>query len=306
MALSNLYGVDLTKAGERFGLSAADLEELFAMADTPEESEGDAFDDQTFDGLPQTQVQWTEKGRGGVMGFRGPDRPTLTRTFGSEAVGAQTLSSRPGGDVPQVSQTPQPPQVPEPAQTPQTLRSFIGPQGDPTGGAIGLEGIQRAMAAGMTPSQIQQQARTEGLAFGAQAGSALGLGDLRSNIGALGDPTGGALGLSAVERARQSGLSDTAIRQLAQQQNLTFGTAAAQSLGMPAPAAPAPAPAPRPAPAPSPAPMTQFVGAQGTAGGFGLEAVNRARAAGLSDAQIRQQAAAQGLTLGPAAAAALR
>lgn len=299
MALSNLYGVDLTKAGERFGLSAADLEELFSMADTPKEHGGDDFDasaSRTFEGLPQTKVQWTEKGRGGAMGFRGPDRPTLTRTFGSEAVGAQTLSSRPGDDGPQ---------VPEPAQTPQTLRSFIGPQGDPTGGAIGLSGIQRAMAAGMTPSQIQQQARTEGLAFGAQAGSALGLGDLRSSIGALGDPTGGALGLSAVERARQSGLSDTAIRQLAQQQNLTFGTAAAQSLGMPAPAAPAPAP--RPASAPSPAPMTQFVGAQGTAGGgFGLEAVNRARAAGLSDAQIRQQVAAQGLTLGPAAAASLR
>lgn len=64
--------------------------------------------------------------------------------------------------------------------------------------------------------------------------------------------------------------------------------------------------APQPAPAPTPAPrpvqqqanLSQFLGANATPGVLGASAFNRALQSGLSDAQIRSQAAAQGLSIG--------
>jgi hypothetical protein len=55
------------------------------------------------------------------------------------------------------------------------LRPFIGPQGDPTGSAIGLAGIERARAEGKSNAQIIAQAQREGLGFGAAAAASLGV-----------------------------------------------------------------------------------------------------------------------------------
>jgi len=118
-----------------------------------------------------------------------------------------------------------------------------------------------------------------------------------------------------VQQARAAGLSDEAIQGLARQQGLKFGDQAAQSLNVSAADRYQP-PAPKPvaytgAPAANYQPsgsLSSFVNLQGggTSGAMGATAVGKAMAAGLSADQIKRQAAAQGMTFGPAALAILR
>lgn len=191
-----------------------------------------------------------------------------------------------------------------------TLSSFVGEGAEP--GTIGAMGIGRAQGAGMTNEEILAKAQQEGLKFGEQAARGLGLETgLTSYTGS--QATEGAFGMSALTSARERGLSDTAIKALAQQQGLKFGAQAAKALGVGAEQTyTPPAPAPQawsgtPAPSySSSSSLNQYVGSQGTSGAMGAAAVGRAVAAGMSPAQIRAQAAAQGVTFGPAAMALLK
>lgn len=71
---SSYKGIPVQKAGERFGLSADDLEELFSMRE--EGTSGDEF-------MPLVQMKTTEKGRGGVMSFKAAKAPTALKTYGA-------------------------------------------------------------------------------------------------------------------------------------------------------------------------------------------------------------------------------
>jgi len=195
--------------------------------------------------------------------------------------------------------------------TDRSLASFVGDGAE--AGTIGAMGVGRAQEFGLTADEILSKAKQEGLKFGEQAARGLGLDtELRNYTG--GASTEGAIGLTALTSARERGLSDTAVKALAQQQGLKFGEKAASSLGLGSeyvytPPAPAPqawsgTPAANYNPGGS---LNQYVSpTQGTQGAMGATAVGKAMAAGLSPAQIRAQAAAQGLTFGPAAMAILK
>lgn len=88
----------------------------------------------------------------------------------------------------------------------------------------------------------------------------------------------GGFGLAAVNRARAGGMSDAQIRASLSGAGLTIGQAAGQSLG-------------------ANTDLYQFRGGGG-GGGFGASAVQRAQAAGLSNAQIRSSLAMSGLQIG--------
>lgn len=196
-----------------------------------------------------------------------------------------------------------------------TLSSFVGEGAEP--GTIGAMGIGRAQGAGMTNEEILAKAQQEGLKFGEQAARGLGIQTTMKDYTNLGgQATEGAFGMSALTSARARGLSDTAIKALAQQQGLKFGAEAAKALGVgaaqtytpPAPASQAWSGTPAPNYSSS-ASLNQYVGTGGgksTPGAMGATAVGAAMAAGLTPAQIRSQAAAQGITFGPAAMAILK
>lgn len=288
MALSNLYGVDLTKAGERFGLSAADLEELFSMADTPKaDDEADSF------AGPQI-IQQTEKGRGGVMGFRGPDRPTLTRTYGAEAIGAQALSSRPGGEV---SQAPAAPSTPS---TPSKPLDYISQYQVPgaTLDRFGMVAVGNMRDAGYSDSEILRMVQhTPGASLNIHAREAFGLPALdqpstssrsTSQVPITQYQVEGAtpdrFGMVAVENMRQAGYSDQDIIQRVQSTpGAAFNIHAQQALGLGSPSTPSPAPSPAPAPQPS---ITQFQVPGATPDRFGMVAVENMRSQGISDQEI--------------------
>ena len=98
--------------------------------------------------------------------------------------------------------------------------------------------------------------------------------------------TSGVLGANAFNRAIESGLSEQQVRNLAAQQGLSIG-AGVQSNSRPAVQQPVQTNS-----------LNQFLGANSTAGTIGASAFNRALASGLTDQQIRSQAAAQGLSIG--------
>lgn len=95
--------------------------------------------------------------------------------------------------------------------------------------------------------------------------------------------TAGVLGANAFDRAVASGLSAQQVRNLAAQQGLSIG-AGVGGVNTPAPQ--------------QTNSLSQFLGANSTAGTLGANAFNRALASGLTDQQIRSQAAAQGLSIG--------
>lgn len=149
------------------------------------------------------------------------------------------------------------------------LRSFIGGN---TGESdtIGARGIGEYMGYYGDKfggnEEIIAKAKSEGLKFGPTAAMTLGINtDTASAQG--GEFTGGAIGLSAVNRLRDRGLSDTAIKQFAQQQGMQYGPEALKSLGADASfayEAPAPAPTPPSTPAPSYSQAAQDISATST------------------------------------------
>lgn len=291
------------KAGEIFGL---DLEGLFA--------EGEDGTVEGFEGFtPSIKVVEQYQGRSpSTLTYKNPKTPPKTVTFelapklpsavdtdaGTTAdtgAGAGTGVSTGGQQyVPQEE-----PAVEEKAD--RLLSSFIGPLG--TSGSIGAMGVGRAQEYGYSPEEIKSMAQEEGLTFGEQAAKGLGI---NTNVQSYTGPqaTSGAMGLAAVEKARMAGLSDEAIRSLAQQQGLKFGEAAASSLGAgSAQTYQAPAPAPsQPAAAPTASSSIASFAASPSGGSIGVAGLQRAaEAKGITLEQAARRAAKQGLTLGAGA-----
>ena len=209
---------------------------------------------------------------------------------------------------------PEEPERPEEEFLDRTLRSFIGSQAGEAN-TIGARGIGEYMGYygdNFTGNdEILAKAREEGLKFGPNAALTLGINtDAASAQG--GDYTEGAIGLSAVNRLRDRGLSDTAIKQFAQEQGLKYGPEALKSLGADASYAYQP-------PAPSAPPSMPGVSSAGQAisqayqpaqyqgsGAIGASGIERLAAArGITFQQAAQQAQSTGLKLGAAAQARL-
>lgn len=292
------FGRLLRKAGGAFGI---DLAGLFEDEDG-QPTEG-------FEGFaPTFRMESQLKGRSpSTLTYKAPKTPSRTAVFELAPKPPSLIGegAAAGGAMQQPQQQEKEKTVQQKAD--RLLSSFIGEDG--TGGAIGAMGIGRAQEYGYTNEQILSKARAEGLKFGEQAARGLGIDtNLASYTGSL--ATEGALGAAAVERMRNQGLSDEAIKSIAQQQGLKFGQGAAQSLGVGAAQtyqAPAPAPAPMPQLAGGGAgDAGSYVGSQGTAGSVGAAALQRSAAAqGISVQQAAKQAQAQGYNLGAAARAYL-
>lgn len=280
----------LRKSGTAFGL---DLAGLF------EDEEGNAVEG--FNGFaPSFRIESQLKGRSpSTMTYKAPKTPSRTAVF---ELAPSAVIQAPGG----TSEKPAPP-VEEIEQGIQQkadrlLSSFIGEDGKE--GAIGAMGIGRAQGYGYTNEEILAKARAENLKFGEQAARGLGLNTDTSSYIKQGG-TQGALGSAAVERMRGQGLSDQAIRSLAQQQGMKFGVNAANMLGVGAEQTYRP-----PAPAAAPAPIVSYASSsaqQSNPGAIGLAGIERAAAAqGISAQEAARRAVAQGTQLGAAAAALLR
>lgn len=290
------YGDFVRKAGSKFGFDLAGLFE-----DTEEGSS-------PFDGFaPSFSMQTMQKGRPGSLTYTTPKTQARISEFSLTPEGTGSTVGSATGGTPQVPavETPEEEKVKEKAD--RLLSSFIGPSG--SAGEIGAMGIGRAQEYGLSNEDILSKAKAEGLKFGEQAAKGLGIQTELGGYTGL-DATQGALGLAGLQRAREAGLSDSAIQSLAKQQGLKFGQEAAKSLGLsqeavytPAPQAYSGAPA---ANYQSGGSLSSFVGSGGTAGAMGASAVGRAMAAGKSASDIRREAAAQGVTFGPAALAMLR
>jgi hypothetical protein len=289
------YKVPKNFALERFGINLLDLFE--------EDEEGTSYEFNGFEGLaPQFKTSNLEKGRGGALGYKtSPNAPKFSRT--SEFSLVPEFRGGGGGGV---APTPVPPVEEEEELLEEEpfeerfLTSFIGDMGDPNKGVIGAMGVGRALEHGYTKEDVIKKAALEGIGFGEQAAKSLGLSDLSQYQG--GESQSGTIGLTALSGARRAGLSDELIKNLAQQQGLNFGAGAASQLGV---QQARPAATSGGGGGGSASNLSGFIGAAGNAGTLGLEAVNKARAQGISDAQIRQQAGAQGLGFGAAARAAL-
>jgi len=206
-----------------------------------------------------------------------------------------------------------------------TLRSFIGDQSGELD-TIGARGIGEYMGYYGDKfggnEEILAKARQEGIKFGPTAAQTLGINTDTSSYRGDQDSTEGAIGLEAVKRMRNQGLSDTAIKQFAQQQGIKYGPKALEALGAdpsqayqaPA-AAPAAAPAPSHAAAPAPSQAAREIAAtyqtgsnvpQSSGGGQAIGEqglMNMAAARGITFAQARDQARSAGMQIGAKAAA---
>ena len=283
------FGRLLRKAGGSFGL---DLAGLF------EDEEGQPTEG--FDGFaPSFRVESQLKGRSpSTMTYKAPKTPSRTAVFelapkppsliGEGGAGTSVNVNLPGTKEEEEEE-------PIQQKADRLLSSFIGEDG--TGGAIGAMGVGRAMEYGMSKEDILAKARTENLKFGEQAARGLGIDTGLTGYTGEGS-TAGALGLSSVERMRNQGLADEAIKSLAQQQGLKFGEQAARALGVGAAQTYQP-------PAPTPAPIVSYASSsaqQSSPGAIGLAGIQRAAAAqGISTQEAARRAVAQGTRLGEAA-----
>lgn len=284
------FGRAFRKAGNMFGIDLADLFE---------DEEG-----QPMEGLegfaPTFRLESQLKGRSpSTLTYKAPKTPSRTATFElapvlKSAVGTGTNTGTGGNTTINnyYTQAAAVPPIPPKKLLDRTLESFIGELGDPNRQIVGASAIGAAKEYGYTTDKILQMGKAEGLKFGGQAAKALGIGEVSDYIGSLG--TAGALGAEGLKRAREAGLSDQAIKQLAKEQGLTFGQKAAQQLGVRRSM-------PRLAGGGS-GDAGSYVGSQGTPGSVGAAALERSAAAqGISMQQAAQQAQAQGYNLGDAA-----
>jgi hypothetical protein len=99
--------------------------------------------------------------------------------------------------------------------------------------AMGLPALTRARAAGATDSEIITYAKLQGVYFGEQALNALRLGKFVLSTHGTQIVNGvNSMGLSAVNRARGAGLTDTEIKAYAKLKGVYFGVEALRSLGL--------------------------------------------------------------------------
>lgn len=155
--------------------------------------------------------------------------------------------------------------------------------------AMGLAAVDRARAAGVKDSEIITYAKLQGISFGESALSSLGLSKyILKTHGASSVEGVMAIGLAGVDRARAAGVKDSEIISYAKLQGVYFGESALSSLGL------------------SKYILKTYGGAV-VDGVFaiGLAAVDRARAAGLKDEEIKIYAKLQGIFFGEQALASL-
>jgi len=293
---------NLPLAGSRFGLTQEELAERYGLTDDQAEGLYTEFG-QT---QPMKMTETTYKGRGtGTLGYQVGGQPTRTETIFE--------SFTPDYEPPKTTEE-APQALPQQELANRLLSSFIGEKG--TEGIVGGTALGRALEYGYTPEEIRSMAKQEGLTFAGNPVRGLELpyySDLTKARGPQADPNyPNALGLSAVKRLEDEGYSQQAILSLAGEQGIKFGEDASSYLGgAPRVSAPAPKPARAPSSAPalkpwtaprssSPSDITSHinVGGQASAGYMGKAAVDRAKAAGLSSAEIQRQAAAKGLKFG--------
>lgn len=311
MGVPEKFGRTMRKAGNIFGLDLAGL-----FDEEGETTEG-------FEGFaPTFRMTSNLKGRSPTTAtYKAPYQPSRTAEF---SLGPRSSSSSIGDININLADAVRgtggrPPAAPLPKKEEKkkldrTLASFIGSGYGP---GIGAMGIGRAQEYGYSDEKIRAMARQENIKFGEQAARGLGINtETSSAIGGAGS-TGGALGAAAVQRLRDRGLADEAIRSLAKQQGMKFGTAAAQQLGVgqgeiyQAPQAAAPAASPAPSysqaardisavyQAPYQAPASSLGGA-----GIGEAGLQRmATQRGITFAQARSQAQSAGMRIGAKALA---
>lgn len=206
------------------------------------------------------------------------------------------------------------------------LRQFRGPNADPSQpNKIGANAIARARAAGMSDAQIQSAMAQQGVSTSAVANQQLGTSfsqstptanpaaavDLRQFRGPLADPNQpNKIGANAIRRARAAGMSDAQIRAAMGQSGITTSAVANQELGTNFSTGSRAAAASGGGtgvagryfdPTQYSADPNDFMGE----GKFGAGALDRARQAGFSDAQIRSTLAGAGVEIGQGAADAL-
>ena len=276
--MATTISLPFSLAGAKLGLSAEDLAERYGL--TEEQAEG--IYTEFGQAEPPKMTETTYKGRGArTLGYQVGGLPTRTETIFENF--APTYKPLGAGET--TEETPE--ETPEEIPEDRFLRSFIGEMGDQD--VLGAQALGRAQEYGYSTEDIMQKAQEEGLTFGEQAAKSLGVSNLGQYVGELGDPTKQVIGLEALEQARGT-MSDDLIRSLAEQQGRSFGEQAAKSLGLPSFS--------------QKSDLGQYIGSAGdpTKTVLGLTAVEAARKAGLSDAQIRSQAQQQGRSFASKAA----
>ena len=201
------------------------------------------------------------------------------------------------------------------------LRSFRGPNADPNQpNKIGANAIARARAAGYSDAQIQSAMGQQGVTTSAVANQQLGTSfsqpmDLRSYRGPNADPSQpNKVGANAIARARAAGYSDAQINSAMKYQGVTTSNVANQELGTSFSTGGGGGAAAKGGggggtgvagryfdPTQYSADPNDFMGE----GKFGAGALDRARQAGFTDAQIRSTLAGAGVDIGQGAADAL-
>lgn len=257
-------------AGVLFGI---DLKGLFE--DDDEGGEG-------LSGFVPTKSTYKLKGQSPrTLTYKGASTPTREVT---QFELAPSMSKLPSATEPT-----KPAEPAEPAEkADRLLSSFITDMGDPSKKVLGAQGLGAAMEYGYSPEEVKSMAKTEGMTFGEQAAKSLGLSELSQYQTPL--ATGKTIGYDALQSARQAGMSDQLIKQVAQQQGVGFGAQAAAQLGVP-----------------KVSNLSQYIdtSAGGSPGTLGLTAVNAAQKAGLTPQQITTMAEEQGLGFGAQAASQL-
>jgi hypothetical protein len=160
VATTAYKGIPLQKAGERFGLTSADLEELFDMRE--EGASGDGF-------MPLVQTKMTEKGRGGVLGYKAARTPTAFKTYGAlegqgdtVATGGSVGDIKIGQTVTQPAQPVQPVQPVQPATpkklTAQDVLADFGKYDVGEKGLFGGQDVDNLRTLGLSDEDIRQVA----------------------------------------------------------------------------------------------------------------------------------------------------
>jgi hypothetical protein len=297
MTASRYKGIPLDMAGERFGLSLEDLEELFDLREgATEEKTGDQFQ-----GLPLVQVKTTEKGRGGALSFKAPRMPTASKTYGALEGSGNTIAT--GGSIGDIKIGAfQPPTAPAKDTRPGISVAFgASPE------YFGHEDYFRNLEAGYSPTELREYvSANKNLLRGENVPGAGGLYDqiMRGGVPTMGfsgdayrqqqqmNKISTGAGQSAeyfghkdLEAARSQGVSDADIKKFLDQNisklregNLPGGGGVYDIVS-------GRAPAPAPAPSPSPAPISTAYGDSPEF--FGHKDLEAARASGRSDEEIK-------------------